>query len=79
MEDKKIITTKEELTMVIGLSAEYVCDKFTNICPDIVLMDFAAEIANGVIEHYNGSNPFTEKDIATYNNVERIVNLLKNA
>ncbi|WP_346663223.1 hypothetical protein [uncultured Merdimonas sp.] len=65
MEEKKIITTENELRMLIGLAAEQVCNSHEKDKEGLIL-DVAAEICIKVNGHLTGRKEFDSDDIELY-------------
>lgn len=65
MEEKKIITTEEELRMLIGLAAEQVCNSYEEDKEELIL-DVAADICRKVNDHLTGRKKFSTEDIELY-------------
>lgn len=64
MEEEKIITTEEELRMLIGLAASYVVERIGEDKEDLIL-DVAAGICTKVNDHLTGRKKFSD-DIELY-------------
>lgn len=65
MEEKKIITTEEELRMLIGLAAEQVCNSYGEGKEGLIL-DVAADICRKVNDHLTGRKKFSTDDMELY-------------
>lgn len=65
MEEEKIITTEEELRMLIGLAAAYVVERIGEDKEDLIL-DVAAGICTKVNDHPTGRKKFSDDDIELY-------------
>lgn len=65
MEEKTIITTEEELRMLIGLAAEQVCNSHEKDKEGLIL-NVAAEICIKVNDHLTGRKEFDSDDIELY-------------
>ena len=65
MEEKKIITTEEEIGILIGLAADQVCDSHEKDKEGLIL-DVAAEICIKVNDHLTGRKEFDSDDIELY-------------
>lgn len=65
MEEEKIITTEEELRMLIGLAAAYVVERIGEDKEDLIL-DVAAGICTKVNDHLTGRKKFSDDDIELY-------------
>lgn len=74
MEEKKIITTEEELRMLIGLAAEQVCNSYGEDKEGLIL-DVAAGICTKVNDHLTGRKQFSTDDIELYKNIMGAFNL----
>ena len=71
MEEKKIITTEEELRMLIGLAAEQVCSTHGSDKEELIL-DVAADICRKVNDHLTGRKKFSTDDIELYKALTRV-------
>lgn len=65
MEEKKIITTEEELKMLIGLAADQICNSHEGDKEDLI-MDIAANICVKVNDHLTGRKKFNADYIELY-------------
>lgn len=65
MEEEKIITTEEELRMLIGLAAADVVERIGEDKEDLIL-DVAADICTKVNDHLTGRKKFSDDDIELY-------------
>lgn len=65
MEEKKIITTEEELKMLIGLAADQICNSHEGDKEDLI-MDIAASICIKVNDHLTGRKKFNADVIEVY-------------
>ena len=74
MEEKKIITTEEELRMLIGLAAADVVERIGEDKEDLIL-DVAAGICTKVNDHLTGRKQFSTDDIELYKNIMGVFNL----
>lgn len=74
MEEKKIITTEEELQMLIGLAADQICNTHEE-GKEGLIMDVAADICNKVNDHLTGRKQFSTDDIELYKNIMGVFNL----
>lgn len=74
MEEKKIITTEEELQMLIGLAADQVCNTHEEDKEGLI-MDVAADICNKVNDHLTGRKKFGVDDIKLYKTLISVLNL----
>lgn len=74
MEEKKIITTEEELRMLIGLAADQICDTHEE-GKEGLIMDVAADICNKVNDHLTGRKKFSDEDIKLYKTLIGVFNL----
>lgn len=74
MEEKKIITTEEELRMLIGLAAADVVERIGEDKEDLIL-DVAAGICTKVNDHLAGRKQFSTDDIELYKNIMGVFNL----
>lgn len=74
MEEKKIITTKEELQMLIGLAADQICNTHEE-GKEGLIMDVAADICNKVNDHLTGRKKFSDDDIKRYKTLIGVFNL----
>lgn len=74
MEEKKIITTEEELRMLIGLAAADVVERIGEDKGDLIL-DVAAGICTKVNDHLTGRKQFSTDDIELYKNIMGVFNL----
>lgn len=73
MEEKKIITTEEELRMLIGLAAEQVCNSYEEDKEELIL-DVAADICLKVNDHLTGREKFSTDDIELYKALMNVFN-----
>lgn len=74
MEEKKIITTEEELRMLIGLAAADVVERIGEDKEDLI-MDVAAGICTKVNGHLTGRKQFSSADIALYKALTSAIDL----
>ena len=74
MEEKKIITTEEELRMLIGLAAADVVERIGEDKGDLII-DVAAGICTKVNDHLTGRKQFSTDDIELYKNIMGVFNL----
>ena len=74
MEEKKIITTEEELRMLIGLAAADVVERIGEDKEDLIL-DVAAGICTKVNDHLTRRKQFSTDDIELYKNIMGVFNL----
>lgn len=74
MEEKKIITTEEELRMLIGLAEADVVERIGEDKGDLIL-DVAAGICTKVNDHLTGRKQFSTDDIELYKNIMGVFNL----
>lgn len=65
MEEKKIITTEEEISILIGLAADQVCDSHEKDKEDLILV-VAADICRKVKDHLTGRKKFSADDVEQY-------------
>lgn len=73
MEEKKIITTEEELRMLIGLAAADVVERIGEDKEDLILY-VAAGICTKVNDHLTGRKQFSTDDIELYKNIMGVFN-----
>ena len=71
MEEKKIITTEEEIAMLIGLAQSQICDSHDESEEDLIV-DVAGDICIKVNDHLTGRKKFSEEDIARYKTLKAI-------
>lgn len=74
MEEKKIITTEEELRMLIGLAAADVVERIGEDKEDLII-DVAAGICTKVNGHLTGRKQFSSADIALYKALTSAIDL----
>ena len=65
MEEKKIITTEEEISILIGLAADQVCDSHEKDKENLILV-VAADICKKVNDHLTGRKKFSADDVEQY-------------
>ena len=76
MEEKKIITTEEELRMLIGLAAADVVERIGEDKEELIL-DVAADICRKVNDHLTGREKFSADDIELYKDLRGAFNLVE--
>ena len=74
MEEKKIITTEEEIAMLIGLAANQICDSHEEIKENLII-DVAGNICIKVNDHLTGRKKFSEEDITLYKTIKAMLDL----
>ncbi len=71
MEEKKIITTEEELAMLIGLAQSQICNSHEESEEDLII-DVAGDICIKVNDHLTGRKKFSAEEIAEYKALKAI-------
>ena len=74
MEEKKIITTEEEIATLIGLAQSQICDSHDESEKDLIV-DVAGDIYIKVNDHLTGRKKFSEEDIARHKTLKAIFDL----
>lgn len=74
MEEKKIITTEEEIAMLIGLAQSQICDSHDESEEDLIV-DVAGDICIKVNDHLTGRKKFSAEDIARYKTLRAIYDM----
>lgn len=74
MEETKIITTEEEIRMLIGLAANQICDSHDESEEDLIT-DVAGDICIKVNDHLTGRKKFSAEDIARYKTLKAIYDM----
>lgn len=74
MEEKKIITTEEELRMLIGLAQNQICNSHEESEEDLII-DVAGDICIKVNDHLTGRKKFSAEEIAEYKALKAIFDL----
>lgn len=74
MEEKKIITTEEEIGMLIGLAADQICDSHEESEENLII-DIAGDICIKVNDHLTGRKKFSAEDIARYKPLKAIYDM----
>ena len=60
MEEKKIITTEEEIRMLIGLAADQICDSHEESEENLII-DIAGDICIKVNDHLTGGKSSVQR------------------